>query len=230
MHNVQKLRTLTAAVFLSPPLLSGMIEPVWAAVSDNVTVTREKVSVETRTFDHANPGPEVPLKGREAATTHCNYGYDVEVSFQNESSKKNGDLYIGSFKVSRIAVRLSLPVTLWLPDTVNRRLKEHEDGHRQIYEEIYNGADKTAQKQAEMLIGETFIGQGRTLEEAQDDAKRKAGIELNRRYCAEILTYAKLVTQLYDNATRSGTNRTPVFFAIRESFLQAWIIGLTRKH
>ncbi|MCC6980881.1 MAG: hypothetical protein IT343_21355 [Candidatus Melainabacteria bacterium] len=223
---VQKLKTLVAAAFSGAIFLAAAAQ---ADTADKVTVVKEKSVVETRKFDHANPGPEVPLKGREAATTHCNYGYDVEVSCQPESSKKTGENYIGTFKVSRVAARLSLPITLWLPDTVNKRLHEHEEGHRQIYEEIYNGADKVAQKQAEAMIGETFIGQGKTQEQAQDDAKRKAAIELNRRYCGEILNYARLVTQLYDNATRSGTNRTPVFFAIRESFLQAWIIGLTRK-
>jgi hypothetical protein len=223
---VQKLKSLMAAAFSGAFFFAAA---VGAAVADNVTVVKEKSVVETRKFDHANPGPDVPLKGREAATTHCNYGYDVEVSCQPESSKKTGEQYIGTFKVTRVAARLSLPITLWLPDTVNKRLQEHEDGHRQIYEEIYSGADKTAQKQAEALIGETFIGQGKTMEEAQDNAKRKAAIELNRRYCGEVLNYARLVTQLYDNATRSGTNRTPVFFAIRESFFQAWIIGLTKR-
>ncbi len=185
--------------------------------------------METKTFDHSAPGPEVPLKGREAATTHANFGYDVDIGCQTESSKRNGDLYVGTFKVTRVTAQLTLPITLWLPDTVNKRLREHEDGHRQIYEEIYGGAEKTAKKQADEMIGEIFIGQGKTMDEAHEDAQKKAAIELNRRYCNEILVYAKLVTQLYDNATRSGTNRTPVFLAIRESFFQAWLMSFTKK-
>lgn len=226
---VQKLKTLIATALLGSPFF-GPVGPAWAASTDPVTVTKEPPLVLTKTFDHANPGPEVPIKGREAATTHCSYDYFVDIGLQSVASKRSGDICSHTFKVTRLAVRLTLPITFWLPDTVNRRLREHEDGHRQIYEEIYGNAEKTAQRQAQELLDETFIGQGKTLEEAKEDAKAKIGMELNRRYGREILTYAKLVTQLYDNATRSGTNRTPVFLAIRESFLQAWFMNLTRRH
>lgn len=226
---VQKLKTLIATALLGSPFF-GPVGAALAISSEPVSVTKEPPVVQTRTFNHANPGPEVPIKGREAATTHCSYDYFVDIGLQSVASRRSGDIYSHTFKVTRLAVRLTLPITFWLPDTVNRRLREHEDGHRQIYEEIYGNAEKTAQRQAQELMGETFIGQGKTLEEAQDDAKAKIGMELNRRYGHEILTYAKLVSQLYDNATRSGTNRTPVFLAIRESFLQAWFMNLTRKH
>jgi hypothetical protein len=225
---VQKLKTLIATALLGSPFL-GPAGPAFAASTEAVSVTKEAPVVQTKTFDHANPGPDVPIKGREAATTHCAYNYAVDIGLQSVSSRRNGDIYAYTFKITRLSVRLNMPITLWLPDTVNRRLREHEDGHRQIYEEIYSNAEKTAQRQAEELMSETFIGQGKTLEDAQNDAKVKIGFELNRRYGNEILTYAKMVTQLYDNATRSGTNRTPVFLAIRESFLQAWFMNLTRR-
>ncbi|MBX9951548.1 MAG: hypothetical protein K2Y39_20425 [Candidatus Obscuribacterales bacterium] len=228
MIAVQKLKTLIAAALLGTPLI-GPASMSFAANSDLISVTKEPPIVQIKTFDHANPGPEVPIKGREAATTHCSFDYVVDIGLQSVSSRRNGDIYSHTFKITRLAVRLNLPITFWLPDTVNRRLREHEDGHRQIYEEIYSNAEKTAERQAQELLSETFIGQGKTLDEAQNDAKTKIGIELNRRYGNEILAYAKMVTQLYDNATRSGTNRTPVFLAIRESFLQAWFMNLTKK-
>ncbi len=230
MFVVQKLKTLIATALLGQISLWPMLAvPAWAA-GDAVSVTKEPPQVQTRTFNHNEPGPEVPLKGREAATTHCSFDYFVDIGLESTASKRNGDVYTYTFKLTRLSVRLNLPITFWLPDTVNRRLREHVDGHRQIYEEIYGGAEKIAQRQAQELLGETYIGQGKTLEEAQDDAKTKIGLELNRRYGREILSYAKLVTQLYDNATGSGTNRTPVFLAIREAFLQAWLINLTRRH
>ncbi len=207
-----------------------MLIPAGWAAGEAVSVTKEAPRVETKTFDHNAPGSEVPIKGREAATTHCSYDYFVDIAWKIWASKRTGETYTYTFKVTRLAVRLTLPITFWLPDTVNKRLKEHEDGHRQIYEEIYGGAEKIAERQAQEFVGETFIGVGKTQEEAQGDAKTKIGLELNRKYGREILDYAKLVTQLYDNATRSGTNRTPVFLAIREAFLQAWLISLTKKH
>lgn len=228
MIAVQKLKTLIAAALLGHPLI-GPAGMSFAASSDLISVTKVPPIVQTRTFDHANPGPDVPIKGREAATTHCSFDYKVEIGLQSVSSRRNGDIYSHTFKITRLAVQLNLPITFWLPDTVNRRLREHEDGHRQIYEEIYSNAEKTAERQAQELLSETFIGQGKTLEDAQNDAKTKIAIELNRRYGNEILAYAKMVSQLYDNATRSGTNRTPVFLAIRESFLQAWFMNLTQK-
>jgi hypothetical protein len=230
MFVVQKLKTLIATALLCSPFLSSALAPLALAAGDAVSVTKEPPQLQTRTFDHNAPGPEVPIKGREAATTHCCFNYFVDIGLESTASKRNGDTYTYTFKVTRLAVRLELPITFWLPDTVNRQLREHEDGHRQIYEEIYGGAEKIAQRQAQELLAETFIGQGKTLDEAQDDAKVKIGFELNRRYGAEILSYAKLVTQLYDNATRSGTNRTPVFLAIREAFLQAWLINITHRH
>lgn len=230
MFLVQKLKTLIATALLGSPFLCPMLTPAGWAVGEAVSVTKEPPKIETKTFDHNAPGAEVPIKGREAATTHCSYDYFVDIGLENIASKRNSETYAYTFKVTRLAVRLTLPITFWLPDTVNKRLQEHEDGHRQIYEEIYGGAEKIAQRQAQELLGETFIGVGKTLEEAQGDAKTKIGLELNRRYGREILSYAKLVSQLYDNATRSGTNRTPVFLAIREAFLQAWLLSLTKKH
>lgn len=230
MFIVQKLKTLIATALLGSSFLCPGLAPSAMAAGDAVSVTKEPPQVKTRTFDHNDPGPEVPIKGREAATTHCSFDYFVDIGLESTAKKRNGEIYTCTFKVTRLSVRLNLPITFWLPDTVNNRLREHEDGHRQIYEEIYGGAEKTAQRQAQELLGETFIGQGKNLDEAQDDAKTKIAIELNRRYGAEILTYAKLVTQLYDNATRSGTNRTPVFLAIREAFLQAWLMNLTHRH
>lgn len=229
MFIVQKLKTLIAAALLGSNFFGAAVEPAFGESGEAVTVTKDPPQVQTRTFDHAKPGPEVPLKGREAATTHISYNYVVDIGLQNMSSMRNGDIYSYTFKITRLTVRLSLPITFWLPDTVDKRLREHEDGHRQIYEEIYGGADKTAQKQAQELLGQTFIGVGKTMEEAQIDAKTKIGMELNRRYGNEILSYAKLVTQLYDNATRSGTNRTPVFLAKSEAFLQAWLLSFTKK-
>lgn len=228
MIPVQKLKTLITTALLGTPFLCPA-STAFAASVEAVTVTKEPPKVQTRTFDHTNPGPEVPIKGREAATTHCSYDYVVDIGLQSISSRRNEDIYAHTFKITRLAVRLNLPITFWLPDTVNQRLREHEDGHRQIYEEIYSNAEKTAARQAQEILSETFIGQGKTLEDAQNDAKTKIAIELNRRYGNEILAYARMVTQLYDNATKSGKNRTPVFLAIRESFLQAWFMNLTKK-
>lgn len=230
MIAVQKLKTLICTAFLGTLFTNAALCTMAEADVSGLSIVKEPPVVETKTFDHSNPGSEVPIKGREAATTHCYFDYNVDIGLQALSSKRAGELYSGTFKITRLAVRLSLPITFWLPDTVNNRLREHEDGHRQIYEEIYGGADKTAQRQAEAIMAETFVGQGKTMDEAKDDAKQKAGLELNRRYSNEILVYAKLVSQLYDHATASGKNRMPVGLAIRESFLQAWFMGLIKKH
>ncbi len=149
MFVVQKLKTLIATALLSSPFLCpGLMAPGWAG--DNaVSVTKDPPKIETKTFNHDDPGPEVPIKGREAATTHCSYDYFVDIGLENTSSKRSGDIYSYTFKVTRLSVRLDLPITFWLPDTVNKRLKEHEDGHRQIYEEIYGGAEKIAERQAQ---------------------------------------------------------------------------------
>lgn len=192
----------------------------------NVNVTKKLPQIETKTFQRDSPGPEVPLKPGEDATTAWNFGYAVELACRLNTMKREGAKYRASFKITRVTATLTMPVTLWLPNNVNKRLSEHEDGHRQICEEIYATAEKTAERQAELMIGQVFSAEAKSLEEAQNQAIFEASSELNRLYCRDTLDYSRRISNLYDHLTRHGKNRTPVFIAVREAFLQDYFDSL----
>lgn len=194
--------------------------------NNNVSITKKPAQIETRTFNPAEPGKDVPLKPGEDATTAWNFGYTVELGCHLNTMKREGESYRASFKISRVTATISMPVTLWLPANVNKRLAEHEDGHRQICEEIYGSAEKTAERQAELMIGQVFSGEAQTLEEARTQAIFKASAELNRLYCRDTLDYSRRVSQQYDKLTHHGKNRLPVLLAVREAFFQDYFNSL----
>lgn len=126
-----------------------------------------------------------------------------------------------SLRITRARINLRLPITMWLPKNVDERLLSHEEGHRQIAEEVYQNADKTALSQASVIIGKAYTGTGPSHREAVANALNNAAAELNKEYSRETAQYSRLVSDIYDRLTRHGKNKKPVFFAVREAFFYA---------
>lgn len=186
-----------------------------------VLIEKKPPVVERRTFESGNPNKEAPLKEGEDAITIWDFRFGVNVGYDEVYSRKEKDLIKAVISVNRIRINLELPITIWVPSNINEKLENHENGHRQIAEEIYRGADQTALRQAEAVIGKFYDGFGKTKEDAIKDAQSKAAHELNRDYCRDTATYSRLVSDIYDRATKHGKNRKPEFIAIQEAFLRS---------
>src|SRR5215207_8046006 len=99
-----------------------------AAEKDGVvTVDRQAVRVERRTFDPANPTKDAPkLEANEAAVTESGFGISAEfkVLILEEAGRRS------QVKVTSAHVTTNLNITIWLPEGAGKQLAEHEEAHR----------------------------------------------------------------------------------------------------
>ncbi len=87
------------------------------------------------------------------------------------------------FKMDHVTLKLSMTVTIWLPEGASDRLKAHEEGHRQLAEMFYADAEKAARKVAATVAGKSVSGEGNDIE-----AAGKAAIEMvNKSLCDQFL-------------------------------------------
>jgi hypothetical protein len=118
--------------------------------------------------------------------------------------------------VKKVEVTLSLPVTVRTPANVTLKTLDHEQGHLQIYTDIYNKAGEAARRAAESIVDQKFSGEADTESGAITDAVNKAKIKVAELYFHEIVDQANIVSQSYDQLTEHGTS---VQVAIQKAFL-----------
>ena len=111
-----------------------------------VKVEKKAPTVEHKTFDPANRPKEMPeLHGNELAVTTSQYDCVMGVSTKATERMLPNNHALVAYRVRRVTVALSLKITVWLPENANDRLKDHEEGHREIAERAYAKADDLAQ-------------------------------------------------------------------------------------
>jgi hypothetical protein len=163
----------------------GLLAGVALGADEAVRVERPKATVEYKQFDPKNlPDPPPPIEAGEAAVCVYKFGVeaDVKYSYRAPANPPPGPVKV-DVKIEGVMLRLSLGSTIWLPTDANQHLKDHEEGHRQIAEHYYAGADRLAKGLAGKLVGQTVSGEGK-------DAKAagRAAIDgVSRKLCDEYL-------------------------------------------
>ncbi len=179
-------------------------------------VSKLPVHFENRTFDPANPPPEMPpMSPGEAAVCDSNFVASANVSGDTHPT----DATHASVTVTQVKVTLQLNITIWTPADVSPRVMEHENGHRQISEHYYETADKVAER-----IAATYLG--RQTEISGSDLDVEAG-KLLQQMAAEItVEYGKQLNpepaqQLYDTITDHSRNDVSVQDAVKHAINNA---------
>lgn len=227
---LQRMGRLTAAIFTFISFISLLPDAVHAREAMEVVVEKLPAKVEHRMFDAGKPPEPNPLQPGEDATTQWSYVYAVSLEpIVLDRRESDGKVSV-VVKYKKASIKLALPITIWLPKNSNEKLTEHEDGHRQICEEIYKECDRTVSNHAQLIGGLTFLGSGKTLEQALDDAERKAGEQLNGYYRHAAMEYSKHVSDIYDELTRHGRNQRPVFLAVYEALLRGFFNRRMNKY
>jgi hypothetical protein len=128
--------------------------------ASHVTVIKEPLAVTTRTFDPANPPPDMPpLSPGEIAVCDANYVSNVSVAGQGRQTDATHEIV----SITEVRANLRLVVTIWLPEGASQHVAEHEDGHRQIAEALYQSADKLVTQIAASYIGKQDLISGSDL-------------------------------------------------------------------
>ena len=188
----------------------------------DVRITRERPMVQHKTFDPAHrPADMPPLKGNEAAVTQSTFECRVAVNYEVLSRKPEGGRCTASIRLEGVQMTLQLKIVIWLPERAPAKLKAHEEGHRQIDQRVYEGAEQIARQIARAIDGQTITGEGDTCDAAEKQATQVASGKLCRLYIEKVAKPASRISDIYDRITAHGTRADPAEEeAIRQAFAQ----------
>lgn len=179
-------------------------------------IDKQPVRFVNRTFDPANPPPEMPpMTAGEAAVCDSNFVASANVSGNtHETDATHADV-----TVTQVKIILQLNIIIWTPAEVSPRVMEHENGHRQISEHYYENADKVAEQ-----IGASYLG--RQVEVSGADLKGETGKQLQQMAAEITAEYGKELNpdpaqELYDTITDHSRNDVSVRDAVTHAINNA---------
>jgi len=187
-------------------LVLAMLSP---AAGGAVVVVLKPAAVQHHAFDPQNKPADMPQLNRgEAALCRGDFGISVQLVYAPSARRQEGGGFLGVVEVDDVTIELTLKNDIWLPKNAGERLKQHEEGHRQIAEMVYTRiAEKAARQAAERLHKKRFEATGETAKEARD----AAGAAMSTAHGAMIQEYldhtsraGQKVQERYDELTAHG--------------------------
>lgn len=159
------------------------------------------------------------MKGGEAAFTQYDFNCAVNVKYENVSETRGSDGQVQVVaRVHAVRVRLTLDNRIYVPDNANVPLRSHEEGHREINEQVYNGCEPVARELAERIMAKDWPGTGSDADVAGKRATDAAVKELCDAYLERIAGRATRVGEYFDQITMHGTRPVAITKAIEQAF------------
>jgi hypothetical protein len=172
-------------------------------------VIKQPANVASRTFDPANPPPDMPpLNSGENAECVSDFNSNANVAGQTRRT----DATHGTLTITQINVTLQLNITIWVPAGVTQRVIDHENGHRQISEFYYQTADKLAGRIAAPYMGKQVEISGADLNAESMKVLKQMGAEITEEYNREL--NPEPTQLLYDSITDHSRNEVAVQDAV----------------
>jgi hypothetical protein len=187
-----------------------------SAKADPVKVTATPATVENQSFDPAKPPKQ--LEPGEDGLTECSFSCDPHFTYHVVGQSQKAGSCMTTIKIDSIDVTIGLAVKIWLPNNAPKKLRDHEEGHRQICEEVYKGAEKAAREAGKALIGKTFEGTGDNCQKAEENALNAAVCAFCAAYGATTADAEGRIGDIYDDLTKHGTNGVSEKDAIKDAF------------
>ena len=180
------------------------------------TIEKQPVAFETHTFDPAMPPADMPPLGA-GETAECDSNFTSHAVVGGQSRRT--DTTHAMLTITQVKVTLGLEINIWVPMDATQHVIEHEDGHRQISERYYQGADAVASRIAAEYLGKKILVTGEDLNVELDNALKQAGAEITDEYAKELNSEA---TQLhYDDITDHSRNEVNAADAVEQALKDA---------
>jgi hypothetical protein len=204
-------------------LLSFALPGVGQVKPGQVKAVKSPAAVEKKAFDpKTRPGDMPTPRGNEEGAVRANFVIMTQPGFTAGTKKQEADgKWTGNVRTQQMAMQLSLKIDVWTPEGMSEKAKAHLDGHRQIVEEIYKTADKTAAKIGQTYVGRGGKGTGDSPDAAYKDALKTLMEALAAEYMAATEVRAGRVQEIYDELTDHGAKETPkIADAIKQAMAQ----------
>jgi hypothetical protein len=191
-----------------------------AVAAAQVTIVRNPVVIERKTFDPKNRPAEMPkLNPDESAVTQSYFGADTRVAGTvtpagRDEAKNETRVAI---KVESIRMTLQTRVTIWLPTNAVAKITVHEEGHLKLAEHFYRDAEAIARGIASKMIGQTITGVGENTDAAADNALKEAAQLIGGKYLDQTDVPCGKAQEYYDQITGHGTNAVDEKVAIQKA-------------
>jgi hypothetical protein len=198
------------AVWVCAVLLVAGIVCGAARAAEAVKIEKAKVKVEYKTFDPNHlPDPPPPVEKGESAVTVYGFGVETDLQYTYAETPRGGAPVKMDFRMERVTLKLSMTITVWLPEGANEQLKAHEEGHRQIAEIFYADAEKGARKVAARAQGKSVSGEGQDISSAGRAAVERVNKSLCDQFLNEVATPCQRAQEAFDRMTDHGRKGKP---------------------
>lgn len=177
-----------------------------------VTISVSPPVVEYVRYDIGQPKPASVTPGFAGNT---DYKMRCEPILKLHTVKKDAnDKW--KFRVDRVDLSLSLPITITVPLTVKSLLLAHEEGHRQISEQFYQIAAGAAGQAAESVLNREFTGYESDPATAERMVANQIEEEIQSVYWKYTLQPCRKAQIEYDALTDHGRNYLDPNRAVKE--------------
>lgn len=172
-----------------------------------VKVEQEPISLKKEFFDRdSTQSSNFAAEHNQSANTHwrfqCVPRFRFEIIEKKMVGKPSDNLFFVKLRITDVIVYLAAPVTIVLPKLAKPEVASHEDGHFKICKRVYDtDARPSAQAAAEALMGQEFVGTGKSLEEASQIALHHAAQQMGREFRSKTIDYLDRVSAFYDQLT-----------------------------
>lgn len=162
----------------------------------SVTIGASAPSVENRKLKANERPPEADSSSE--GLTKWEFKCPTEVDYQVvENVEDQGGSFV-RVKVTGVRVNLSLPITVYLPESPSEELRVHEAGHVEICKRVYADAQSRAEEIARSLVGKVYSGTGADKTTACALAVNLPLIEFSGLYDSAIARKAQDLSEIYD--------------------------------
>jgi len=151
--------------------------------------------------------------GKTNWTFHCYTKFDYQIE-RNDRSAGNTESQV-CLRITKINMLVTLPIEVITFKQAPERILDHENGHVQICQRIYENAAVVARQSCAPCLGKSYAAVGTTFDAARDSAVDQAAEDVCARYRAKTVDLANQVSDRYDFYCAQGV---PIDTAIAESF------------
>ncbi|MEO6002880.1 MAG: hypothetical protein ABIZ04_07375 [Opitutus sp.] len=179
-----------------------------------VTIKKNPPKITRQPFDPKRPPSRMPkLTPPESGVCHFEFTVDAGLgTFTDQIDPTTVEVEVDS-----VDMILDLEIDIWTMTAAPKKLVSHEEGHRQICERYYQGAEKIAERLGRQMIGRKARGSGPNKQKATDEAIHKLLGELNLAYMSETRVRCSAAQKRYDKITNHSLIPIPEAEAIAQT-------------
>jgi hypothetical protein len=185
------------------------------ATAEPATIVKNPAKVAHREFDYDHqPADMPPIKPPEAAECQSQLSSEAALDAQGEQSAPDEMVVT----IRSVRFTLNCKITLWLPKGYDKRILDHEEGHRRITETFYAKAETIAHAVCDPYVGRRITVRGSDLQAQLKAQLNVLAKEMSDKFQATF--DIEKTQQRFDQINNHPLKKIAVDDAIRQAFAE----------